>query len=1080
MPNLSIALLGPVQVTLDGEPITDFATDKTQALLVYLAVEADCPHRRDALAGLLWPDQPQRNARHNLRQALSHLRHAIADRMIAANCTDSAPFLLVSRETVQFNPDCDHWLDVAAFTSLVETCRAHRHRRPESCIPCIRRMENLVALYRGEFLEQFFLSDSSAFEEWALLKREWLHREAVEALFHLARYHERRGDYRRAQRYARRQVALEPWREEAHRQLVRLLALDGQRSAALAQYEICRRVLAEELGVEPTTETKALVERIRAQEGENAEACEHRHDPPYAHPFPLLHNLPLSPTPFVGREEDLAELAELLANPDCRLLTIFGPGGIGKTRLALRAAEEQVGAFADGCAFVPLASISSTAQFVPAIADALGIPPQSSQDPKEQIFSFLREKAALLVLDNMEHILDEAALLSAIVRRAPDVVLMVTSRERLKLQEEWVYEVHGLTYPGDGTENEDGRYSAIDLFRQRARQRNQRLQFSEVEMAQAVRICRLVEGMPLPIELAAAWATVRPCEEIAREIEQNLDILTARLRNVPERHRSIRAAFEHSWRLLTETEKDLLARLSVFRGGFRREAATAVAGASLTTLSALLDKSLIRRVPANRYDMHELLRQYATEKLRVNRQEYERTLVAHARYFAGFLAQQEPLLHGARQKEALAAIALEVENARQAWTVAVSSGWTDEIEQSLESLYRFMEIRCRFQEGVDLFAHVIDEWGKHPGQAAILGRMLSRQGALYYHLGRYPQARACLRRSLVISLALSEHLERPTEQCFCLVNLARVARSLGRYEEARQLAHRSLAVSSQHNDHWGIASSLFLLGAVEYRRGNVDQAEQLLEESLATARESGNPRLNLSPLNMLGDIACHRGKYSRGQAIFEECLALSREIGDPYSVAIHLNNLGTVFHVLERYAEARRSYEESLDICRKIGDRAGQAIALSNLGEVAYALLAHSEAEQFCQEGLAIGRSVQDQWTVMACLNNLGEIACATGNNERAKAYLAEALELAMETHTLAVLSKVLINVAVLFADEGETERAGALLSLIQRHPASEEATQEKAGRLLNEMGLAPPGEDPKSLDVVAAETLTKISLRAS
>ena len=195
---LSISLLGPLQVTLDGEPVTDFATDKARALLAYLAVEADHPHRRDALAGLLWPDQPQRKARQNLRQALSYLRQAISD------LDKTSPFLLVSREAVQFNTASDHWLDVTKFTTLVEACRSHRHRRLGMCLPCMRRLERMANLYCGDFLEQFFLSDSTVFEEWALLKREWLRCEVVEALSHLADYHEQRGDYEEARHYARR------------------------------------------------------------------------------------------------------------------------------------------------------------------------------------------------------------------------------------------------------------------------------------------------------------------------------------------------------------------------------------------------------------------------------------------------------------------------------------------------------------------------------------------------------------------------------------------------------------------------------------------------------------------------------------------------------------------------------------------------------------------------------------------------------------------------------------------------------------------------------------------------------------
>ncbi len=1051
---LSISLLEPLQVTLDGEPVTDFATDKARALLAYLSVEADRPHRRDALAGLLWPDQPQRKARQNLRQALSHLRRAIRDQ---DHDDDGEPFLLVSRETVQFNPASDYWLDVAAFTTLVEACRRHRHRRLGTCLPCMRRLEQMADLYGGDFLEHFFLDDSSFFEEWALLQREWLRREAVEALFHLANYYERRGDYERARYHARRQVELEPWREEAHRQLMRLLALDGQRSAALAQYETCRRALAEELGVEPTAETTTLYERIRASLSYT--------------PAPL-HNLPPSPTSLVGREEELAELAELLANPDCRLVTLFGPGGVGKTRLALQAAADQIGAFAHGVYFVPLASVSSPELIVPMMANALEFPFHGREDPKEQLLNYLHDKEMLLILDSLEHVPEGGSLLAEMLHRAPGVVLLATSRERLNLQEERVYEVGGLTYPADAATKSVEGYSAVELFLQSALQVHRRFVLSEAEVPHVVRICQMVEGIPLGVELAAAWARARSCAEIAQEIEHNLDILATRLRNVPERHRSIRATFEHSWQLLAETERDLLARLSVFRGGFGQEAAVVVAGASPSTLSALLDKSLIRYISSDRYDMHELLRQYAAEKLGANRQEYEETQMKHARYFAAFLERQKEHLKSAKQKQALMEIDLEIENARQAWQLAVARGNAHDVERSLESLYHFYDNRCRFQEGIALFAQAVDRWNGDAEQKGLFGKALSYQGALYRPLGRHQQARTCLEQSLTIF----EHLKIEAEQVFCLVNLANVARSQGKYRETEQLSQAGLALSKQIGDSWGATFSLSLLGLVRYRAGDVAQAEMLLEESLVIGRENGHQRLMLSSLNTLGDIACHQGDYAKGQALFEECLALSRELGDQYNVAIQLNNLGTVLHVLERHAEARSFYQESLEICRKIGDQGGQAIALSNLGEVAYTFGAHLEAQEFYREGLAIGRNIQDQWTILACLNNLGETSCALGDYAGARAYFAEALEIATQTQTLTVLLKVLVNLAALFAKQGQTDRAAALLGLAHRHPACEQIDQEKAERLLDEMGLVSPDGAPEPLDVVVAEILAELS----
>lgn len=1074
MAKLNLSLLGSFKAHLDQEPITDFSTDKARALLAYLAVEADRGHRRDALAGLLWPDQPQQKARQNLRQAISHLRQALGEHGDAGHAgRDTAgPFLLVTRQTVQFNSSSDHWLDVTAFKTLVRDCQAHRHSRPETCLPCIRRMEQMITLYQGSFLEQFFLSDSALFEEWASLEREWLHRQAVEAISHLANYHERCGDFAQARQYAWRQVELEPWREEAHRHLMRLFALDGQRSAALFQYETCRQALAEELGVEPMAETTALYEQISKspsqQIGEYLQT----------HRLADLHNLPHSPTPFVGRKEELAELAELLANPDCRLVTLVGPGGIGKTRLALQAAMEQIGAFDHGVYHVPLVTINSAEFIVPAIADALQFPFYDPQNPKEQLLNYLQKKEMLLVLDSTEHLLGKDELVAEILKHAPNVVLLVTSRERLNLREEWIYKVEGLPYPESPLTSSLHRtpdvqtYSAVELFEQHARQMHRRFAISETNAGAVVRICQLVEGMPLAIELAAAWVRVRSCEAIAREIEHNLDVLTTRLRNVPERHRSIRATFEYSWQLLTEEEKDVLTRLSVFRGGFGQHGASVIAGASLSVFSALLDQSLIYQVTSDRYDMHALLRQYATEKLEASPGAREQSMAQHSRYFTTFLEQQEKRLKGAEQKQAILEIASETGNVRQAWQWAVSRGDARQVEQSLDSLYHFCDIQCRFQEGIDLFGQAIDKWRNIPEQDRVLGRVLSRQGALYDRIGLYEEAKAALEQSLEIF----ERLDLPSDQAFCLVHLANVLRHQGKRERTEQLAQQSLVLSKQIRDHWSTARALYLQGMVRFRAGEIDRAKALFEQSLTISRESGNPRLMMSILNALGDVACHRGNFTKAQAAFEECLALSRELDDQFHTAIHLNNLGTLFHELEEYKKARALYQESSEICKRIGDQTGWAIALGNLGRVAHELGAYSEAMALYREGLSIGRKVQNQWTIIACLNNLGQTACAMEDYGAARTYLSEALQVATETQTVVMLSEILVNVAVLMAKQGQPDRAAALLELAHRHPASEQAVQERAGRLLDEMGLAPPDDVPGPLEKVVAEILAEIS----
>ena len=447
MNHLEISLLGPFRVTLDGEPVIRFRANSAQALLAYLAMHAGVAHRRETLAGLLWPDHPESVALQNLRQALRRLRTAIAD-----DKTDSPPWLHATRTTIALHPPADpstgpaYRLDVDTFSDAIATARGHAHRRLEDCAPCMQRLEEAVALYRGDLL-QAFSSSSALFEEWMVVERERLHVQALEALSALAAYHEEREAYEQAMGYARRQVEMEGWRESAHRQWMRALALSGQRGAALAQYETCRQVLRKELGVEPAPETTALYERIR--DGEELRL---------ASPA-TPHNLPAQLTPFVGREALLAEIAARLRDPGCRLLTLVGPGGSGKTRLALEAAAHELDCYEHGVFFVALAPLQSPEAIAPAVAQALALQFHGEGTPEQLLLHYLRQRAMLLVLDNYEHLLFPShggkdkggvALATDILRAAPGVKVLATSRAGLNVPGEHLLHVPGMAYPVGG------------------------------------------------------------------------------------------------------------------------------------------------------------------------------------------------------------------------------------------------------------------------------------------------------------------------------------------------------------------------------------------------------------------------------------------------------------------------------------------------------------------------------------------------------------------------------------------------------------------------------------------------------
>lgn len=673
MPHLALTCLGAIQVHLDGTALTNFHSVKVQGLLAYLALEATRPPpTRETLMALFWTDDAPQSAQRSLRQALYALRRTLGD---SDNATHE-PFLLVTRQTIQFNPRSQVTLDVTTFLQQVQ--QGH--------------LAQAAALYRADLLTGM-TTDCAPFEEWLRGTREYLHNLALNALDQLTQQRLAASDYAGAVPYARRQLTLEPWREEAHRQAMTALALSGDRSAALAQYETCRRILTAELGVETDEETTQLYEQIRAGKLRGQRAA----PPLTAHSLEITsepnvgeetvvrptmsqavrHNLPSQPTPFIGRQADLAQIITRLNDQGCRLLTIVGPGGMGKTRLALQTAQtildvgftladSEAGStaypkFADGVFFVALAGVASPDLLVSTIAATLDFTPYGNGTPQSQLLGHLRPKTILLVLDNFEHLLDGVDVITSLLAAALGVKVLTTSREALNLYEEWLHPLSGMSFPGD--EDEARResnaqlsdYTAVQLFVQRAQRMKPSFDLTS-EGAAVVRICHLVGGMPLGIEMATSWLKHFPCEQIAKEIERNLDFLATTLRNVPSHHRSIRAVFEHSWHLLSVAEQQTLQQLAVFRGGFQLAAAQQVAGANFPLLVSLAEKSLVQPTPSGRYQIHELLRQFAEEKLQALLQEWSAVQERHAHYYLLFLQQHQAGLEGRQSAETVTII----------------------------------------------------------------------------------------------------------------------------------------------------------------------------------------------------------------------------------------------------------------------------------------------------------------------------------------------------------------------------------------------------------------------------------------
>jgi predicted ATPase/DNA-binding CsgD family transcriptional regulator len=743
------------------------------------------------------------------------------------------------------------------------------------------------------------------------------------------------------------------------------------------------------------------------------------------------HNLPIQLTPFVGRQEELAEIRRILSDPACRLLTLLGPGGTGKTRLAIQSASHQLADWQDGVFFVSLDVVDAPQSLVPAIADALGFSLASPDTPREQLFHYLRERQVLLILDNFEHLIEATDVLTDLLRAAPQIKLLVTSREALNLREEWLYPVRGMPYPetlngpaADVARLQD--YTAIRLFAACARRAHADFSLSD-EAQDVLRICQLVEGVPLALELAASWTRSLSCAAIASEIQRSLNFLSSRLRNVPERHSSMQAVFDQSWKLLTRQEQSVFQRLSVFRDGFTRPAARRVAGAALETLTALVEKSLLRAAPGDRYHIHELLRQYAEERLAASSPEHQHVYDLHCDYYADFLSERFPDIAGGRQVEALGEMEAELENLRAGWQWAIDRVKVEALKVSAPSLSLFYQFQSRYLEGANAFGRATQMLSQAPG---------SVENGL---------ARAVLL----------------TEQAWFLIRLGRLEEAEAAAEQSRELYRRlDLPLVPGY-----ATDPLMTLGIVAATRGDYARAVSLAQQARQRS-ETQEHRLNRQiAYYLLAQMALVEGEYEKAQAHARTAYEITQKVKDRWFRAYCLNELGNVAAALGDYAAAKEHFRASYSLRKEFDDLEGMALALNHLGEVALQQQADEEARQLYEQSRTIYQEINDLGGLATALNGLGRAALVQGDYETAYRYFQDSLRMARQIQFVPLLLSLLVGVGELWLQTERPARGIELLALAHHHPGSERRTRERAQRRLVRSKAEPASRLGISLD---------------
>jgi predicted ATPase/transcriptional regulator with XRE-family HTH domain len=800
-------------------------------------------------------------------------------------------------------------------------------------------------------------------------------------------------------------------------------------------------------------------------------------------------NLPHGATPFVGRTTELSALDTLFAEPATRLVTITGPGGVGKTRLAIALAEQLLAAerFPDGACFVSLAPLEAAEQIVTALAEALGFPldagKQRAQSPRQQVFDYLRSRRLLLILDNVEHLLgdaeagtgDAADLVAALLGNAPGVAILATSRERLKLHAEQAYPLGGL----DVADAASSPSSAVALFIQRARQLRPEFAPSLDQLDGVARICRLVDGMPLAIELAASWVDALVPSEIAVEIERGLDLLATELRDVPVRHRSMRAVFDASYQRLGPAEQVLLVRLAIFRGGGTLAAVQAVTQATLAQLHALTGASLLSYdARRGRYTLHELLRQYALEKLRGIPGGEARVRAHHAAYYCTFAQQQRADLSGLNQQAALTALDAERDNLRAAWAWAAERGRVDLLARALDGLGYFYEWRGSFDEGERAYqgaATQLEAWPADESTIRVLTMLRAWQGNFWRLQGDIAGAELLLRQSLALlerslaaqdaraerafvllqlglaasegplmdarrffeeSLALYQALERRWEASHVLLWLGDLCRYQGALAEARRHFRASLAIRSALGDRRGVAEVLIWDSHAAAGLGQLEEAEALARHSCDVHTELGDSVNGVFGLGELGLILVWGGKYDEACAVLRQSLELYQDLGNRTMSAYVQGWLALGLLGRGQYEAARGLSQRAIAQTRELrGATSGLAFMLHYDGWVALTLGSYREAEALLEESLALHRQVGDAGHLGLPLAQLGYTHWLLGDRPRAQAELLEVMESAVGQRAFTPLLLALPAIALMLAEQGLRERAAELYALAWRYP---------------------------------------------
>jgi predicted ATPase/DNA-binding SARP family transcriptional activator len=967
---LTFQFLGSPQLVLENEPI-NVNRRSIVALLAYLAVNdsgrAKRTYTRESLSALLWPDYDQVKAFTNLRHILWEIQKHFGSSWLIAN-----------RETIGLQTDANIWVDVHRFESLL--AEAQTQNDVSGQIPLL--IES-VKLYRHHFLSGFSLKNSPTFDEWSLTKADELRHKLTEALTMLTEDYCLLGDAESALQYARRLVTLDPLNESAHRQLMQVYNQVGQHNAALKQYQTFEQSLRKELGLDPQPETRALYKQIRkgdikqSQVGIKSEAI----TPP--------HNLPQQLTSFIGREREQEEILHLLTRN--RLVTLTGSGGIGKTRLSLQLGTKVLNQFPDGVWLIELASLANPDLIPQAILSALHLGEQADKTHLQVLEEQLNNKKLLLILDNCEHLIEASArVVYTLLTSASQIKILATSREALGISGELSWLVPSLSLPdlkSHLTFEQLNQYESIRLFIERALLVRSHFTVDQASVSAIAQICSRLDGIPLAIELAAARVNALGVKQIARRIDDRFRLLTRGSRTTLERHQTLRATIDWSYNLLDANEKKLLARLSVFMGGWTLEAAEQVCVKErsefyvLDVMSDLIDKSLVIMDGSTgeaRYHFLETTRQYAHEKL-LQSEEDEALRNQHLVYFQDLAEKGNSEITGPRQAEVIDLLDTELDNFRAALDWCVSIKHIEAALQMLGALGWAWDMRGYYNEVRSWFEkiRVLGDCARYPEAYA---RLLNHLGRFAADFDRRPDAESILEESRAIWLKLGSRGKQGLADVLCFFGMD--AQHKGNLDQAESFYKKSLAVAQKCNHQRVIAGSICFLGQIEQQRGQIASAHSLYEQSLELSRRTGDLLLISISGGNLGDLLLEHRNYEKARPLFDQELEINEKLQFRFGLAATWISFGDLYRREGNYVQAEECLEKSIRVSHDLGMKGRMSYNLYLLGLLALHQNNYSSAVVRFREYFDLGRVLEEKISLYRFFTGMSAIAAGTKQSE--------------------------------------------------------------------------------------------------